>query len=58
MLVRAEHGGIVATLWNGDADAARLQSACTEIAAAVASGRALLAAALTRERWFTRVPSA
>lgn len=54
VLVRAERGGNVTTLWNGAPEAARVKAASIEIAAAVDSGRALLAAALPATEGFAR----
>jgi hypothetical protein len=54
VLVRAERGGTVTTLWNGAAAAAPLQAASAEVAAAGAAGRALLAAALPATDAFAR----
>ncbi len=54
MLVRAERGGGLTTLWNGPAEAAQLKAAGLEIATAGAAGRALLAAALPATEAFAR----
>lgn len=50
VLVRAERGGTLTTLWNGPADAAQLKG----VSAGVAAGRALLAAALPATDAFAR----
>ena len=54
VLVRAERGGGLTTLWNGPAEAAQLKAAGLEIATAGAAGRALLAAALPATEAFAR----
>jgi len=50
VLVRAERGGAITTLWNSNANAVQLKAASTEIAA----GHALLAAALPATEGFAR----
>jgi hypothetical protein len=52
VLVRVERGGASTTLWNGDADAARLKAVAAEVAAV--SDRACLAAALPATESFAR----
>ena len=54
VLVRAERGGTVTTLWQGPADAAQLKAVNAEVAADGAAGRALLAAALPATEAFAR----
>ena len=54
VLVRVERGGSSTTLWQDAPDAARLKSITAEIAAALASGRASLAAALPATESFAR----